>query len=123
MVFETNAGSRRSTRSGGLMKAKFIALSAPLWHWADALGIKYPNYYTLNLPSPPSASQVGGANFRDGCGPRVSRTRRICDRSELYTVRNPNRYPSTINSTGLKIRGRTVTAAITRKLTATVQVS
>jgi cholesterol transport system auxiliary component len=58
MVPQTKAGSRRSTRSGGLMRPKFIAILIGPLALGGCAGVRYPNYYTLNIPNPVSASRT-----------------------------------------------------------------
>jgi ABC-type uncharacterized transport system auxiliary subunit len=63
-LFQTNPGSRRSTRSGDLMRPQFIAIGMGLLALGGCAGVKYPNYYTLNLPSPlagsPGSAPISG---------------------------------------------------------------
>jgi uncharacterized lipoprotein YmbA len=57
MASQTKAESPRSTRLRGLMKSRFITLLIGLLALGGCAGIRYPNYYTLNMPSPVSASR------------------------------------------------------------------
>ena len=87
MVFPTNVGSRRSTPSGGLMTAKSIALLTGLIALDGCAGVRYPNYYTLNLPNPPSASHgsapiSGTVVVREFRAPEYLRQERIVYRPE-----------------------------------------
>jgi len=56
MVAQTKAEPPRSTRSRGVMSSRFIALSIALLALGGCAGVRYPNYYTLNMPEPVSAS-------------------------------------------------------------------
>jgi cholesterol transport system auxiliary component len=57
MTSQTKAELPLSTRSRGVMRSRFIALSIALLSLGGCGGIRYPNYYTLNVPNPVSASR------------------------------------------------------------------
>jgi cholesterol transport system auxiliary component len=54
---QTNAESPRSTHSRGVMSLRFMAPLIALLALGGCAGAKYPNYYTLNIPDPVSASR------------------------------------------------------------------
>jgi len=57
MAPQTKAESPRSTRLRGVMRSRFIAPLIALLALGGCAGVKYPNYYTLNIPGPVSASR------------------------------------------------------------------
>ena len=57
MASQTKAESPRSTRSRGVI-GSFIALLIALLALGGCAGVRYPNYYTLNIPNPVSASRA-----------------------------------------------------------------
>jgi cholesterol transport system auxiliary component len=57
MAPQTKAESPRSTRLRGVMRSRFIAPLIALLALGGCAGLKYPNYYTLNIPDPVSASR------------------------------------------------------------------
>jgi len=57
MVPQTEAESRRSTHSRGVMSSGFVAILIALLALGGCAGIRYPNYYTLNISNPVSASR------------------------------------------------------------------
>ena len=114
-VFQTNRRSRRSTHLGGLMRPKFIALLMGLLALGGCAGVRYPNYYTLNLPNPLSTSHgsapiSGTVVVREFRGPEYLKQGRIVYRPEpeqiaFYDYHHWAEDP-----------GQTVTAAIMRNL-------
>jgi cholesterol transport system auxiliary component len=57
MAPQTKAESPRSTRSRGVMRSRFIAPLIALLALGGCAGARYPNYYTLNISNPVSASR------------------------------------------------------------------
>jgi cholesterol transport system auxiliary component len=57
MASQTKAESPRSTSSRGVMRSRFIALSIALLSLGGCAGVRYPNYYALNMPNPVSTSR------------------------------------------------------------------
>jgi cholesterol transport system auxiliary component len=56
MLRQTQAQSPRSTRSISVMRLRFIAPVIALLALSGCAGVRYPNYYTLNMSNPVSPS-------------------------------------------------------------------
>lgn len=58
---QTKAESSRSTCSRGVMRLRFIGPLIALLALGGCAGVRYPDYYTLNIPSPVSPSPGTGS--------------------------------------------------------------
>jgi cholesterol transport system auxiliary component len=65
MALKHEAELLRSTSSRGVMRSRLTALSIGLLALGGCGGIRYPNYYTLNVPNPvsssPAAAPISGS--------------------------------------------------------------
>jgi cholesterol transport system auxiliary component len=120
MASQTKVEPPRSTRSRDVVRSRFITLLIALLALGGCAGVRYPNYYTLNMPNPVPASH-GAAPISGTVAVQEFRAPAYLRQGPIVYRPDPEQVAFYDYHHWAEDPRRTVTAAIVRDLQQTFQ--